>query len=409
MRSWNDGWRRSRSSAFRPSPSTDSPTATSPPPTEARPPPGSAGAGSTTRCPTPGTTCRRKRPRHLPMPSSRSSGQGVPVGTNRRGQTTSRSYAQRDTLPHSAYVLEDVRPVTLAVDAVGPAARSVRRSGSCLAALVASARGGIMRSSRFPRRLLGRRNECRTIDDFLAGVREGRSAALVVHGEAGIGKSALLEYALQSASDFQIAGAAGVESEMELAFGGLHQLCAPFLDRLDRLPGPQRDALRTVFGLDTAPPPDRFLVGLAVLSLLADIAEERPLVCIIDDAQWLDQVSAETLAFVARRLLVEPVALLFALRDIAAGQSLKVLPQLEVAGLNNHDAGALLDSATPGPLDERIRDRILAEPRGNPLGLLELPRNLTAAEMAGGFLQPAPRPLTGRIEQGFLRRVRSSP
>jgi DNA-binding CsgD family transcriptional regulator len=266
----------------------------------------------------------------------------------------------------------------------------------------------MMRSSRSPKRLLGRRNECKTLDDLLADVWGGRSAALVLHGEAGIGKSALLEYAMSSASGCQIARAAGVESEMEMAFGGLHQLCAPLLDRVDRLPDPQRDALGTAFGLIAAPPPDRFLVGLAVLSLLSDAAGERPLVCVVDDAQWLDQISAQTLAFVARRLLAEPVALLFAMRE-TAGHVLKGLPQLEVVGLNNHDASALLGSATPGPLDERIRDRILAETRGNPLGLLELPRSLTAAEMASGFLHAGTQPLSSQIEQGFLRRTQALP
>jgi DNA-binding CsgD family transcriptional regulator len=264
-------------------------------------------------------------------------------------------------------------------------------------------------TGRTPERLLGRRNECRALDDLLAGVRGGRSAAIVVHGEAGIGKTALLEYARRRASGCRIARAPGVESEMELAFGGLHQLCAPFLDHLDRLPGPQRDALGTAFGLTAAAPPGRFLVGLATLSLLADVAEEQPLVCLVDDAQWLDQVSAQTLTFVARRLLAERVALVFAMRDTTADHVLKGLPQLEVVGLNDHDAGELLDSATPGPLDKRIRRRILAETRGNPLALLELPRDLTAAEIAGGFGRPDAQPLSSQIEQDFLRRVQSLP
>jgi DNA-binding CsgD family transcriptional regulator len=266
-----------------------------------------------------------------------------------------------------------------------------------------------MRTGRTPGRLLGRRNECRAVDDLLAGVRDGRSAAIVVHGEAGIGKTALLEYALRRASGCRIVRAAGVESEMELAFGGLHQLCAPLLDHVDRLPGPQRDALGTAFGLRAGTPPGRFLVGLAILSLLAEVAEERPVVCLVDDAQWLDQVSAQTLTFVARRLLAERVALVFAMRDTAADHVLKGLPQLEVVGLNDHDAGALLDTATPGPLDERIRRRILAETRGNPLALLELPRDLTAAEIAGGFGRPDAQTPSSQIEQDFLRRVNSLP
>src|SRR5881392_2196114 len=173
----------------------------------------------------------------------------------------------------------------------------------------------MMRRSRSAERLLGRRNERKVLDDLLTGVRGGRSAALLVHGEAGIGKTALLEYVLRNATGCQVGRATGVESEMQLAFGGLHQLCAPFLEHADRLPAPQREALGTVFGLNAGPPPDRFLVGLAVLSLLAEAAEDRPLVCLVDDAQWLDQVSAQILVFVARRLLAERVGLVFAMRD----------------------------------------------------------------------------------------------
>src|SRR5918999_1863074 len=165
-------------------------------------------------------------------------------------------------------------------------------------------------SDRRPR-LRGRHSECETLDRILDGVRAGQSRVLVLRGEAGIGKSALLEHLLARASGCRVAPAAGVEAEMELPFAGLHQLCAPLLDRLDRLPDPQIDALRTAFGLSTGEPPDRFLVGLAVLSLLAEVAEERPLVCVIDDAQWLDRASAQVLAFVARRLLAEPVAMVF--------------------------------------------------------------------------------------------------
>ncbi|WP_338023442.1 ATP-binding protein [Amycolatopsis vastitatis] len=266
-----------------------------------------------------------------------------------------------------------------------------------------------MQNSRSPETLVGRRDECEALDDLLTGVRGGLSAAVLVHGEAGIGKTALLEYLRRNATGCQVGRATGVESEMELAFGGLHQLCAPFLEHADRLPGPQREALGTVFGLTAAPPPDRFLVGLAVLSLLAEAAGDRPLVCLVDDAQWLDQVSAQILVFVARRLLAEQVALVFAMRDPSAGHALTTLPRLEVAALSGYDAGVLLDSATRGPLDERIRGRILAEARGNPLALLELPRTLTAAELAGGFGSPDARPLSGQLEEGFLRRVRSLP
>ncbi|MFI7470008.1 AAA family ATPase [Nonomuraea sp. NPDC049646] len=257
--------------------------------------------------------------------------------------------------------------------------------------------------------LHGRQIECETLDQLVATVQDGRSSVLVLRGEAGIGKTALLEYARDSASGCRTARATGVESEMELAFGGLHQLCAPFLDQLGRLPAPQRDALGTAFGLSAGTPPDRFLVGLAVLSLLADAAGKGPLVCLVDDAQWLDQVSAQTLAFVARRLLAEPIGLVFSVRGQHLEPELRGLPQLDVGRLSDSDARALLDSVTPGRLDEQVRDRIVIEAQGNPLALLELPRGLAPAELAGGFGRPDARPLASQIEQGFLRRVRSLP
>jgi DNA-binding CsgD family transcriptional regulator len=246
---------------------------------------------------------------------------------------------------------------------------------------------------------------------MVAGVRAGRSQVLVVRGEAGVGKTALVDYLVGSSAGCRIARAAGVESEMELAFAGLHQLCAPMMAYLDRLPGPQRDALAVAFGLSTGSAPDRFLVGLAVLGLLAEMAEEQPLVCVVDDAQWLDRVSAQTLAFVARRLLAERVALVFAAREPVPGPGdpLVGLPELVVTGLRHGDARALLDSVVPGRLDERVRDRIIAETRGNPLALLELPRGLTAAELAGGFGRPDAQPLASQIEQSFLRRIGSLP
>jgi hypothetical protein len=218
-----------------------------------------------------------------------------------------------------------------------------------------------------------------------------------------------LEYLVERESKWRIARAAGTESEMELAFAGLQQLCAPFLDRLERLPSPQRDALGIAFGQRDGVAPDRFLVGLAVLSLLSDVAEERPLLCLIDDAQWLDRASAQVLAFVARRLLAESVGLVFAVREPSEEQELAGLPQMAVGGLNDGDARALLESAIPGRLDERVLDRIVAEARGNPLALLELPRGLTAAELAGGFALPYARPLAGQIEQSFLRRLHPLP
>jgi DNA-binding CsgD family transcriptional regulator len=257
--------------------------------------------------------------------------------------------------------------------------------------------------------LRGRQSECAALDRLLEDVRGGHSRVLVLRGEAGVGKTTLLEYLVANASGCRIARAAGVESEMELAFAGLHQLCAPMLPRLTHLPGPQRDALGTAFGLTAGAAADRFLVGLAVLSLLSRVAEERPLVCLVDDAQWLDRASAAVLAFVARRLLAEPMALVFAVREPTEEVDLGNLPVMVIGGLNEGDARALLDSVVPGRLDERVRDRIVAEARGNPLALLELPLGLTAAELAGGFGLPDARPLGSVIEQSFLRRVQSLP
>jgi len=255
--------------------------------------------------------------------------------------------------------------------------------------------------------LRGRRSECQALDRLLEAVRAGRSGVLVVRGEAGIGKTALLEYAIESASDLRIVRAVGVESEMELAFAGLHQLCAPMLDRFERLPGPQRDALATTFGLNLGAVPDRFLVGLAVLSLLSEVAEEQPLLCVVDDGQWLDEASAQVLGFVARRLLAESVAVVFAMRE--PSEEFRGLAELVVEGLRDEDACELLASVIRGPLDDRIRDRIVAETRGNPLALLELPRGLTPAELAGGFGLPDAMALSGRIEENFQQRVDALP
>jgi DNA-binding CsgD family transcriptional regulator len=248
--------------------------------------------------------------------------------------------------------------------------------------------------------LLDRARERDVLDQLVAGVRAGQSRVLVLRGEAGIGKTALLEHLSAAAEGCRIARAAGVESEMELAFAGLHALCAPMLGRLGQLPLPQRDALNTAFGMSGGPPPDRFLVGLAVLSLLADAAEEQPLVCIVDDAQWLDRVSVQTLAFVARRLLAERVGLVFALRASGDEHELEGLPELVIEGLAAADARQLLDATIPGPLDPRVRDRILGEAGGNPLALLELPRG--EKPLAGGFGLPVEMALTSRIEQGFV-------
>jgi DNA-binding CsgD family transcriptional regulator len=245
------------------------------------------------------------------------------------------------------------------------------------------------------------------LDALVAAVRRGESRSLVLRGEAGIGKTALLEYLVGSASELTVVRAEGVESEMELAFASLHQLCAPMLDRLELLPGPQRQALEIVFGLSAGAAPDRFLVGLAVLSLLSEVDEQRPLLCVVDDAQWLDHASAMTLAFVARRLLAEPVGIVFAAREPA--EELRHLPELEVLGLRNDDARALLDSAVRFLLDERVRDRIIAESRGNPLALLELPRALSATELAGGFGVLGVRALSGGIEESYVRRLEALP
>jgi DNA-binding CsgD family transcriptional regulator/tetratricopeptide (TPR) repeat protein len=252
-----------------------------------------------------------------------------------------------------------------------------------------------------------RRSEREALDRLLEAVRGGQSRVLVVTGEPGVGKTALLQYAIGSASGVRVMRAVGVESEMELAFAALQQLCAPMLDRLDRLPAPQQDALGVAFGLRAGDAPDRFLVGLAVLSLLAEVAEERPLVCVVDDAQWLDRASAQALVFVARRLLAESVALVLVTRD--PSEELRGFPGLVVEGLRNGDARALLGSALRVPLDERVRERLVAETRGNPLALLELPRGLTPAELAGGFgLLDAPG-LSGRIEDSFRRRLAGLP
>jgi DNA-binding CsgD family transcriptional regulator len=257
--------------------------------------------------------------------------------------------------------------------------------------------------------LLGRHSEREALDGLVASARAGQSRVLVLRGEAGVGKTALLEYLLERAEGCRIARTAGVESEMELAFAGLQALCAPLLDDLDRLPDPQRNALATAFGLSTGEPPDRFLVGLAVLSLLAEAAEKKPLVCVVDDAQWLDRISAQTLAFVARRLLAERVALLFTVREPSEEHELAGLRELVVGGLSDGDSRALLDSVLRGQVDERVRDQIVAEARGNPLALLELPRGMTPAELAGGFGLPDAMPLANRIEQGFLRRLEPLP
>src|SRR4051794_39208208 len=228
----------------------------------------------------------------------------------------------------------------------------------------------------------GRSGERDQLGRLLANVRAGQSVVLVIRGEAGIGKTALLHDCARQASGLRLAQIAGVESEMELPFAGLHQLCAPMLGRLSAVPEPQQVALRVALGLDSGETPDRFLVALAALTLLAEVATQRPLLCLVDDAQWLDGASAQVLGFVARRLLAESVALVFAVRESADERELAGLPELHVDGLPDDDARALLETVIPGRLDERVRDRFVAETRGNPLALMELPRGQSAAQLA---------------------------
>ena len=250
--------------------------------------------------------------------------------------------------------------------------------------------------------LLDRLPERAALSGLLEAARAGRSGVLVVRGEPGVGKTALLDWAVESAAGLRVVRVAGVEWEMELAFAAVQQLCAPMLDQLEGLPDPQRAALGVAFGLTTGEAPDRFLVGLAVLSLVSGVAERQPLLCVIDDAHWLDRASAQALAFVARRLLAEPVALVFAARE--PGEELRGLPELLVGGLGEGDARELLGSVLGGPLDERVRDRIVAETRGNPLALLELPRGVPGLPQLPGLPE-----LPGRIEESFRQRVEVLP
>ncbi|MFD6568334.1 AAA family ATPase [Micromonospora profundi] len=261
--------------------------------------------------------------------------------------------------------------------------------------------------------LVGRRSERDAVEKLLSLARFGRSGSLVVRGEAGIGKTALLEHAHRTAlaSAFRVEPLAGVESETQFAFAGLHQLCAPLLERTGTLPEPQRTALGVAFGLHAGAAPDRFLVGLAVLNLLAEVAEEQPLLCLVDDAQWLDEASAQVLAFVARRVGAERLALLFGVRDSDDGDRLPFagLPELGLERLGASDARVLLNAAVRTPLDEGVRERILAEAGGNPLALLELPRNVRSPYWAGGFELPDALSVPRRLEESFRRRSASLP
>ena len=257
--------------------------------------------------------------------------------------------------------------------------------------------------------LRGRSAERVQLDRLLEAIHAGQSAVLVLRGEAGIGKTALLEYTAERAEGCRVLRAVGVESEMELPFAGLHQLCAPLLDGLERLPLPQREALGIAFGLSSGTRPDRFLVGLALLSLLSDAADQEPLLCLIDDAQWLDLSSAQVLGFVARRLQAESIVFLFAQREPGEFGELAGLPELPLEGLTNAHARELLASVLTGPLDDRVRERLIAETRGNPLALLELPHGLPPAELAGGFAFDSALPLPARIEESFRQRVERLP
>src|SRR5438132_1545357 len=250
--------------------------------------------------------------------------------------------------------------------------------------------------------LLGRRRERDVLDRVLEAARDGHGGVLALYGEPGVGKTALLDYATEAGADFTVVRAVGVEGEMELAFAAVQQLCSPSLHLVEHLPEPQRVALEVALGLSTGSPPNTFLVGLAVLNLVSEAADEQPLLCLVDDAQWLDRASARVLAFVARRLLAERIAMVFAAREVI--DTLRGVGELRVEPLNRRDARALLDSVLPARLDERVLERIVAETRGNPLALLELPRGLTPAQLAGGFGLPAALPLSAGIEQSFARR-----
>src|SRR5580693_878516 len=264
-----------------------------------------------------------------------------------------------------------------------------------------------------PPRLFGRTGELEMLGRLIANARIGQSAVLVVRGEPGIGKTELLRHLIAQASGFGVARVAGVESEMELPFAGLYQLCAPMLGRLGSLAEPQRRGLSVAFGLASGESPDRFLVALATLSLMAEAAEERPILCVVDDAQWLDQASAQVLGFVGRRLLAEPIALVFAVRTPTpadpSADPLAGLPELRLSGLDEQSAQALLATVISGPLDESVRARILQETHGHPLALLELYRGRSTADLAGGFALPDAGDLPRRIEDQYAARLRELP
>src|SRR6202051_4676158 len=255
--------------------------------------------------------------------------------------------------------------------------------------------------------LLGRQREREALGRLLNAARGGDGGVLAVHGEPGVGKTALLEWTVEEGRPLQVLRTVGVEGEMELPFAALQQLCSPVLDRSERLPDLQRDALGVAFGLSAGPAPNPFLVGLATLGLLSEASQERPLLCVVDDWQWLDRASARALAFVARRLLAEKIAFVFAAREL--GDALAGLPELRVGPLGRRDARTLLEWVFTAPVDERVLDRIVVETRGNPLALLELPRGLTPIQLAGGFGLPVAVPLSASIEENFTRRLARLP
>src|SRR6476660_5657544 len=260
-----------------------------------------------------------------------------------------------------------------------------------------------------PPAFLGRSGERDVLHRLLETARGGQSAVLVIRGEAGIGKTSLLRYAARQAAGFRVAEIAGVEAETELPFAGLHRLCAPMLANLDALPVPQQNALRVSFGLSSGEAPDRFLVALAALTLFAEVAGERPLLCVVDDAQWLDGATSQVLGFIARRLLAESVALVFTVREPSDERELTDLPELSLGGLYADDARALLAAVIPGRIDDRVRDRLVAETRGNPLALVELTRGRSAGELAGGFALPGEETLPSQIEDHYRRRIAALP
>ncbi|HET7051818.1 MAG TPA: AAA family ATPase [Solirubrobacteraceae bacterium] len=274
---------------------------------------------------------------------------------------------------------------------------------------VGGASRGHRRVVQRPPAFLGRSGERDVLHRLLETARGGQSAVLVIRGEAGIGKTSLLRYAARQAAGFRVAEIAGVEAETELPFAGLHRLCAPMLAKLDALPVPQQNALRVSFGLSSGEAPDRFLVALAALTLFAEVAGERPLLCVVDDAQWLDGATSQVLGFIARRLLAESVALVFTVREPSDERELTDLPELSLGGLHDDDARALLAAVIPGRIDDRVRDRLVAETRGNPLALVELTRGRSAGELAGGFALPGTGTLPSHIEDHFRQRIAALP